>query len=218
MKDQPREYWRLRLENCKRQLEKNLFEVFLVKDTHEARNLVLENILNSVRPKVVSWGDSMTLHSTGILDEIRKNPEIRLIETFETGVPRDEIIERRRHALLSDIFFMGCNAVTEKGELVNLDMVGNRVSAVSFGPETVIVLIGRNKIVKDLTEAVGRIKRIAAPMNAIRHDQFRTPCMKAAFCMDCSSHDRICNVWSITERSHPKGRIKVIIIDRDLGL
>jgi hypothetical protein len=184
-------YWKQRLEKCKNALENNNFD---------------------------AWGDSMTLHTTGVLDTLRKIPDINVIETFAQGVSREEIMERRRQALWVDIFFCGSNALTETGKLVNLDMVGNRIAGIIFGPQYVIITVGRNKIVSDLGEAMKRIKNYAAPVNAIRHTDFKTPCRKTSYCMDCKSPDRICNTWTITEKSYPKGRIKVLIINEDLGL
>lgn len=103
------------------------------------------------------------------------------------------------------------------GHLVNLDMIGNRVAALTFGPKKVVVLIGRNKIVPDLESAMYRIKDYAAPTNAMRLD-CKTPCAKTSECADCKSPGRICNSWAITEKSFPKNRITVILIDEELGL
>ncbi len=159
----------------------------------------------------------MTLYETGVLEFFKNDSAVDLIETFDENVPRAEIIERRRKALLSDLFFSGTNAVVESGVLVNLDMIGNRVGGIVFGPKWVVIMVGRNKIVSDLEQAMERIKILAAPANAIRHGQ-KTPCVKTAYCMDCSSPARICNVWTLHEKSYPKGRIKVILINQDLGL
>jgi MinD superfamily P-loop ATPase len=81
----------------------------------------------------------------------------------------------------------------------------------------VILLIGRNKVVTDLEDAMNRIKNYAAPTNAMRLDK-KTPCVKTSYCEECKSPDRICNVWTITEKSYPKGRIKIVLINQDLGL
>jgi L-lactate utilization protein LutB len=210
-------YWKLRLESCKNALEKNNFEVFLADTPDDARDIILQEIFPKTVAKSVSWGDSLSLYSTGVLDVMKQNPEIHVIETFDDTAPREEIIERRRQALLVDLFFAGANAVTQDGTLVNLDMVGNRVGAITFGPRCVVIVAGRNKIVSDLDEAMKRVKNIAAPINAIRH-RIKTPCVKTAYCMDCKSPDRICNTWTITEKSYPKGRIKIVLINRDLGL
>ena len=211
-------YYKQRLEKCKNALENNNFDAYLAEDALEANQIIIKEIIPKIDVKSASWGDSMTLHSTGVLNTLRKIPDIHVIETFAEGVPREEIIERRRQALLVDIFFSGSNALTETGKLVNLDMVGNRIAGIIFGPQHVIIIVGRNKIVSDVEEAMKRIKNYAAPLNAIRHTDFKTPCRKTSYCMDCKSPDRICNTWTITEKSYPKGRIKVLIINEDLGL
>ena len=210
-------YWELRLQNCREAFEKNNFEAFIARNPAEAGQIVIDQILPAIKPSIVSYGDSLTLFESGLIDYFKKNSEITFIDTFDAKAPREEIIERRRKALLSDLFFSGTNAVVESGALVNLDMVGNRVGGMVFGPQWVVIMVGRNKIVSDLEQAIDRIKELAAPANAIRHDQ-KTPCAKTAYCMDCSSPGRICNVWSIHEKSYPKGRIKVILINQDLGL
>ena len=150
----------------------------------------------------------------------RKNPDetYRDIDSFAPGMSRKQKIYWRRQALLTDLFLTGSNALTQKGQLVNLDMIGNRVGGITFGPKHVVLFIGINKITANLEEAMHRVRTIAAPRNAIRHEGFRTPCHKTGVCMDCNSPDRICNVWTITEKSYPAGRIKVILIGEELGL
>jgi len=210
-------YWEKRIEKCKEALEKNHFEAFITRNTSTAKDLILGEILPKLSCKSVSWGDSISMLSTDIIKEIEKKAEIQLIKTFEEGVPREDLLERRRQALLVDVFFTGSNALTESGKLVNLDMVGNRVAGLTFGPKHVIAVVGRNKIVKGDEEAVFRIKNYAAPLNAIRHTALKTPCMKTSYCSDCNSPDRICNTWTVTEKSYPKGRVKVILVNQDLG-
>ncbi len=210
-------YWELRLKNCKDALEENNFSAFVAETPSDAKKIVIDQILPEIDITTVSWGDSLTLYATGILPYFRKKSEIRLIETFGENISRNKSMERRREAILSDLFFTGTNAVIESGMLVNLDMIGNRVAGITFGPKIVVIVVGRNKIVSNLDEAMNRIKNFAAPANAIRHDK-KTPCVKTSYCMDCKSSDRICNVWTIHEKSHPKGRIKVILINQDLGL
>ena len=211
-------YWERRLEAGRAALEANRFEAFVAEDADEARDLILERILPGLGARTVSWGDSLTLYATGVLDVLRRDPAFRVVETFDDTVSRDEVIERRRQALLVDLFFTGANAVTETGALVNLDMVGNRVAALTFGPRWVVVVAGRNKIVPDVEAAMGRVKGFAAPANAMRHTRFKTPCAETSCCADCRSPDRICNTWTITEKSFPPGRTKVVLVARDLGL
>ncbi len=135
---------------------------------------------------------------------------------FDKDVSNEEKAELRRQALLVDLFITGTNAVTETGTLVNLDMYGNRIAAITFGPKNVVILVGRNKIVADVDEAMFRIKNYAAPINSMRLDK-KTPCAKTSYCDECNSPDRICNTWTITEKSFPKGRVKVVLINEDMG-
>ena len=217
METPTQKYWELRLQSCKDALEQNNFEAFIAQTPVEAGQIVIDQILPAINVKSVSYGDSLTLFETGVLKFFKKNSNITLIDTFDKKASREEISERRRKALLSDLFFSGTNAVVEFGALVNLDMVGNRVGGMVFGPKWVVIMVGRNKIVSDLEQAMDRIKNLAAPANAIRHEQ-KTPCVKTSYCMDCNSPARICNIWTIHEKSYPKGRIKVILINQDLGL
>jgi len=210
-------YWELRLFNCKEALEENNFSAFIAETPSDSKKIIIDRILPELDVASVSWGDSMTLYATDILPYFREKSEIRLIETFGETISREKSIERRKEAILTDLFFTGTNAVTASGMLVNLDMIGNRVGGITFGPKHVVIVVGRNKIVSNLEEAMNRIKNFAAPANAIRHGK-KTPCVKTSFCMECQSPDRICNVWTIHEKSHPKGRIKVILINQDLGL
>jgi L-lactate utilization protein LutB len=218
MKDPIDFYWKKRIEKCKEAFENNNFEVYTADSINKVKKLIVYEIFPKIQVKSVSWGDSISMVSSEIIDEVETLPNIRLIKTFEEGVKREEIIERRRQALLVDVFLTGSNAITECGKLVNLDMIGNRVAGITFGPKNVIIVVGRNKIVKGVEEAIERVKNFAAPLNAIRHPGLKTPCVKTSYCMDCKSPDRICNTWAITEKSYPKGRIKVIIVNEDLGL
>jgi hypothetical protein len=211
-------YWQFRLEACKKALERNHFRVWIAGDTAQARTITIESILPGLDFRTVSWGDSMTLHAVGILEDLKANPDCRIIHTFDPSRCREELIERRRQALLADLFFTGTSAVTEAGQLVNLDMVGNRVAAITFGPKHVVLYVGRNKLAGSLQDAMNRIKTFCAPVNAIRHPDLNPPCRKTGRCTDCSSPDRICNSWTITEKSYPRGRIHIVLINADLGL
>ena len=176
-------------------LRHNHFEVFFAHNTAEASAIFFRDIFPGLQVETVSWGDSETMKATGVLNELRKNPELSVIDSFAPGMSRKQKIYWRR-----------------------LDMIGNRVGGITFGPKHVVLFIGINKITANLEEAMHRVRTIAAPRNAIRHEGFRTPCHKTGVCMDCNSPDRICNVWTITEKSYPAGRIKVILIGEELGL
>lgn len=209
-------YWQLRLQNVKKSLEKNNFDAYLVNSSSEAKDLVLQVLIPQLAPKVISWGGSMTLGTTGLMPVLTSDSRFTIINPYEVGISPEESYERRRQSLLADLFLAGSNALTEDGKLVNLDGVGNRIGGIHFGPKNAVVFVGRNKLVADVESAMVRVKNIAAPINAMRLDR-KTPCVTTSFCQDCSSPERICSFWSITEKSSPKHRIKVIIINEDLG-
>ncbi len=216
--DKPIEnYWKIRLNDLKDALEANRFEVFIAEDTKAASSVIREEIMPKLNPKSISWGGSMTFTGSGLYETLKESKGLVVLDTFEKEIPPEEMLERRRQALLVDLFITGTNAVTEDGQLVNLDMTGNRIGALTFGPKNVIVMIGRNKIAADLEDAMLRIKDYVAPTNSMRLDK-KTPCVKTGFCEECQSSDRICNTWTITEKSFPKGRVKVVLINQDLGL
>ena len=215
--DKPIEhYGDLRLEQLKTALEKNHFEVHIAPRPEDAARFVVEDLLPTLKPASMSWGGSRTFVECGLYKQLRNRPDITVIDTYDTTLTEADKTQRRREALLVDLFFTSTNAVTESGHLVNLDMVGNRVAALTFGPNYVVVLVGRNKIVPDLESAWDRIKNYAAPVNTMRLEK-KTPCQATSFCQDCSSPDRICNTWTITEKAFPKKRVKIVLINADLG-
>jgi L-lactate utilization protein LutB len=198
-------------------LRRNGFDVWFVNNQQEAEQLFWDSIFHEINPSTVSWGDSLTLHALEIIPKLRQSEGVQLIETFGEELSWREQINNRKTALSSDMFLTGTNAITTKGQLVNLDMIGNRVAGIAFGPRKVVIFVGINKVVETIDEAMSRIKSIAAPMNAKRHTDLKTPCQVTGKCMECNSPQRICNSWLITEKSYPSGRIKIIIINEQLG-
>lgn len=209
-------YWKLRLESLKETLEDNNFEVFIADSPETAKGIVLDEILPKLSVKSISWGGSVTHVETGLYHHLKDDKRFNVIDTYDKSVSPEEHLERRRQSLLTDLFITGTNAVTEDGMLVNLDMIGNRVAGLTFGPRNVVVIVGRNKIVAELDDAMARIKEYAAPVNTMRLDK-KTPCVKTGRCADCKSPDRICNTWTITEKSFPKGRVKIVLVNTDMG-
>ena len=215
--DKPIEnYWKIRLAKLKETLEDNNFEVFMADSTNAASDIVLEEIIPKTGAKSVSWGGSVTFVATGLYDALKESSAMEVLDTYDKSLSPEEALERRRQSLLVDLYLTGTNAVTESGQLVNLDMIGNRIGAITFGPKHVIIMVGRNKITADLEEALYRVKNYAAPVNTMRLDK-KTPCAQTSYCEECKSPDRICNTWTITEKSFPKGRVKIILINADLG-
>jgi len=217
MKNPIDNFWKLKFENTKAALESNNFEVFVADTSEEASKIVLETILPPLNIKSVSWGGSMTFVGTGIYDQLKDHKGFNVLDTYDKSLSDDEKMQLRREALLTDLFITGTNAITEDGCLVNLDMIGNRVGALTFGPKNVLVLTGRNKIVPDLESAMDRIKTYTAPTNVMRLDM-KTPCIKTGECSECKSVSRICNTWTITQKSFPKKRVKIVLINEDLGI
>lgn len=209
-------YWEVRLGHLKEELEANNFEVYFAADGAEAKKIVQEKIVPETGAKRISWGGSKTATDMGLIQALKEDTNLEFLDPFEKEIPFDDSLERRRQAFLVDLFITGTNALTETGLLVNLDRTGNRVAAITFGPKAVVILVGRNKIVSGLDEAFLRVKDYAAPLVAMRI-KAKTPCVKTSFCEDCNSPERVCSAWGIVEKSYPKGRIKVILINQSLG-
>lgn len=213
-------FWEGRLNQVKVALAKNDFEPYVVAGAGAARSLVLDELIPELMReencKSASFGGSMSLVHSGIYEGVKAVEGLDVLDTYDTSRPRFEVLRIRREALLTDIFLTGINAVTEDGKLVNLDGTGNRVAALSFGPRFVIAVAGRNKVVPGVEEAMHRVKHHAAPVNAMRLER-RTPCVKSLRCENCSSPERICNTWTITEKAWPKKRVKVVLVDQELG-
>lgn len=163
----------------------------------------------------VAFGGSMTLADTGMLTALRHDPNIKLIDR-DTATSPEETKIMFHDALSADFYFMSTNAITVDGDLVNIDGTGNRVAALIYGPENVIVMTGMNKVAANVEEALSRVHNTATPMNCKRLGR-KTPCSTTGVCSDCLSPDCICNQVVVTRRSGIEGRIKVILIGEELG-
>ncbi|EOD00448.1 lactate utilization protein [Caldisalinibacter kiritimatiensis] len=193
-------------------LEKNNMKGYFVQNEEEAIKKI-EELLNE--GNTVSVGGSMTLFEIGAIDFLR-NGNYNFLDRYAEGLTKEDIKELYRKCFSADAYLTSSNAITENGELYNVDGRGNRVAAMIYGPDKVIVVAGVNKIVKDLDEAIERNKRIAAPANVQRLNR-NTPCAKTGYCMDCNSPDRICNEYVLIKGQMEKDRIHVIIVNKELG-
>jgi hypothetical protein len=209
-------YWNIRLQKAQKTLEANHFDVYLADTKDLAKKLAYDTIIPAIAPQTISWGGSVSFVDTRLYEALKNDPRFTILDTYDKSLSPEESIQRRRESLLVDLYITGTNAVTETGHLVNLDMIGNRVAAITFGPKNVLLFIGRNKLVPDRDAAMARIKNYAAPVNVMRLTK-KTPCGKTAHCENCSSPDRICNTWTITEKCFPRKRIKIVLINEDLG-
>ena len=194
-------------------LHSRSFDAFYFDETVEA----IEKIISLIpKDHLVSWGGSQTMLDLGIQERLEKEG-YNLLDRDKAASP-EERMERMRKALLCDTFLSGTNAISEDGQLVNIDGYGNRVAAMIFGPKQVIVAAGMNKIAKTYKDAIVRARTIAAPLNIQRFPNLETPCSETGSCADCLSPDTICSFFVTTRFCKPKGRIKVILIGKDLGL
>lgn len=174
-------------------------------------------IIDSIVSKddIVSFGGSMTLVDTGVIDYIMKNYN-NVIDRTISCISKEERIEISRQSLLSDVYFSSSNAITMDGWIYNVDGNGNRVAALNFGPKKVILVCGINKIVDTYADAVLRVENVAAPLNTKRLKR-DTPCVVTGKCMDCKSADRICRLYSLIKSQVSNDRMHVIIVNETLG-
>ena len=168
-----------------------------------------------VEGSTVGVGDSMTLFETNIIDFLRDG-SFNFLDKYKEKLTKDEKREIYIKNFSADTFICSTNAITETGELYNIDGNGSRVAPMIYGPKQVVIVAGINKIVKDLDEAEKRVRQYAAPIDAKRLNK-DTPCTKLGYCTDCKSPNRICNDFVIIKGQFIKGRIKVVILGEALG-
>lgn len=193
-------------------LKKNNMNGYYAKNREELIKLI-ETIVKT--GSKVSCGGSMTLFETGVIDHLRCG-RYEFLDRYKEGLTKEEVVDIYKKAFFADAYFVSSNAVTEKGELYNVDGNGNRVAAMLYGPDKVIVICGVNKIVKDVHEAIKRNRECAAPINAKRLSR-KTPCTKVGYCMDCNSPERICNEYTLIKRQNNPERIHVIFLNENIG-
>ncbi len=192
--------------------ERNNMSCIVVKNQQELHQY-LKNIL--IDQKKVAVGGSVTLNQLGVIDLIQES-DVQFIDRYEEGLSQEQVVERLREGLLSDIFITSTNALTMDGCLYNVDGRGNRVSAMIFGPKDVYVIAGLNKIFNNEQEAIDHIREYSAPANALRLHK-KTPCTRVGKCQDCLSEDRICSSYVKLGYQGQKNRIHVIIVEENRG-
>lgn len=193
-------------------LAANKMKPYYAENSEEAREIVRGLVKND---KLITSGGSMTLKESGIVEMLQKEFGAAYHERSPEQT-REQTEEVMRNAFVSDTFLASSNAITENGELYNVDGNGNRVSAMIFGPRQVIIVAGVNKIVSDLAAAKERVEKIAAPKNTVRLN-CETPCAKTGECAHCRSDRRICCSFVTLAQQRVPDRIKVIIVNEELG-
>lgn len=205
---------RLRMERCAEALRNNNIYCECADNCEEALDII-SGLIN--QGDTVSVGGSMSLFESGVIDLLR-NGDYNFLDRYVPDITNEEKDEIYRKSFSADCYLMSSNAITENGELYNVDGIGNRVAALIYGPKSVIVVAGYNKIVRDLDEAKKRVCEVAAPSNAVRLNK-NTPCAHTGKCVDCKSDARICASSVVVGRQMVafKDRIKVILVGEELG-
>lgn len=206
-----KDYFAKRGQVMVKNLRSRHFDAYYCENKEEALVKALELIPEGAS---VGWGGALSAQQIGLIDAIRQGNY--------TAIDRDVVsdpVEKKKvmkQALLADVFIAGANALSLDGQMVSIDGNGNRVAAIVYGPESVIVIAGMNKVVDSLELAVHRARTVAAPMNMQRF-HLQTPCDVTGSCANCRSEGCICNQILITRNSKPAGRIKVILVGEELG-
>jgi hypothetical protein len=205
-------YGDLQVQRTINALKKNNFAAQFAPKASDA----LEEIFKMIpEGATVGVGGSQTLGQIGFFEEIKNRP-VRFLNPVIQGISPEETVKMRRDALLADFFLSSSNAVTEDGEIYNIDSIGNRVAAMMFGPKNVILVCGINKIVRDINAAKARVQKVVAPINA-RRLGLKTPCAETGECADCSSPQRICNIYTILAKKPMRTNVTVILVGEPLG-
>lgn len=211
MTQMQKDYFDKRANVLLRNLHSRHYDAYYCETGEQALEKALELIPEG---SSVGWGGALSAQQIGLLDAVRAGNY--------TAIDRDAVsdpAEKKKimkQALLADVFITGANALSLDGQMVNIDGNGNRVAAMVYGPESLIVIVGMNKVCDSLEAAVNRARTVAAPMNMQRFN-LQTPCKATGVCADCKSPDSICNQMLITRNSKPAGRIKIILVGQALG-
>lgn len=179
-------------------------------DSKSAVELILSMIPEG---STITWGGSESIKESGLPDALKQAP----VELWDRSTVKPEDMKAfYRKAFCADYFLMSSNAITLDGQLVNIDGTGNRVAALSYGPDHVILLVGMNKVAADLESAIKRAHNVAAPPNTMRLG-LETPCAKDGVCHNCLSPSKICNMLHVTHFNRFPGRIQVVLVGESLG-
>lgn len=212
MANPKQEYYDKRGAVLVKNLQSRNFEAYYCATREEALDKALELIPTG---SVVGWGGATSAVQIGLID-VMKAGNYREIDRDKAADP-EERTQLMRQCLLSDVFITGANAISMDGQMVNIDGNGNRVAAIVYGPKSVVVIAGMNKVVDTVDDAVIRAKTVAAPMNKQRFPA-PTPCLVTGACADCNSQGCICNQILVTRRnSGAPGRIKFVLVGEELG-
>lgn len=206
-----REGYKVKSETIIKNLQRRNMEGYYVETKEEA----IEKVMSMIKQDdVVSWGGSYTIDELGI-KTLLEEKQISVVDRDKAKTP-EERVRLMKQALTADVFLTSANAITMDGELMNVDGNGNRLAAYNYGPDSVIVVAGMNKVVPKLDEALAKIRLDATVPNAFRTNS-QTPCRFTGKCSECTMKDTLCSQILITRFCKPQNRIKVILVGEYLG-
>lgn len=212
MTEQMKKYYEKRGQVLVKNLKSRHFDAYYCPDTASALAKALELIPEGAS---VGWGGALSAQQIGLIDAVKAGKYAAIDrDSAKSPEERDQLLKR---CLTADVFLSGANALSLDGQMVNIDGTGNRVAAIVYGPETVLVIAGMNKVCDTLDDAMTRARTVAAPMNKQRFPSFKTPCEVTGSCADCKSEESICNQILITRNCRPAGRIKFVLVGEELG-
>ncbi len=205
-------YYRKRGQILVKNLKNRHFDAYYCETVEDALAKALELIPEGA---TVSWGGAMSAQQIGLMAAVNGGP-YKTIDRDQCKT-QEERDQAARDAMFCDVYLTGANGLSLDGQMVNIDGTGNRVAATIYGPKTVLVIAGMNKVTDNLESAIQRARTVAAPLNQQRF-QLNNPCTATGTCADCTSETCICNQIVITRHCRPVGRIKFILVGEDLGL
>ncbi len=206
-----KEGFKVKSETIIKNLQKRGMEGYYAETKEEAIEMVMSMIKQD---DVVSWGGSYTIDELGV-KKLLEEKQISIIDRDKAKTP-EERIKLMKQALTADVFLTSTNAITMDGELMNVDANGNRLAAYSYGPDSVIVVAGMNKVVPELSAALGKIRSDSTVPNTFRTNS-QPPCHFTGKCSECTSKETICCQILTTRCCKPQNRIKVILVGEHLG-
>ena len=212
MGDPKQKYYEKRAQVLIKNLHSRHFEAYYCPDKAAALSKALELIPEGAS---VGWGGALSAEQIGLIQAVKTGNYVA-IDRNEAPNPAEREKAMKR-CLTADVFLCGANALSLDGQMVSIDGNGNRVAAMIYGPDMVLVVAGMNKVCDTLEDAMTRARTVAAPMNKQRFAT-QTPCEVTGACADCKSVDCICNQILITRNCKPAGRIKFVLVGEELGL
>jgi LUD domain len=203
---------RKQAETCVANLNKHGFEALFFSNSAQARTHILETITGY---ESFGFGGSDTTRSLDIIEGLKQQQKI-VYDHWEKDLSPEASLDIRRNQSACDCFFCSANAISMTGEIINVDGVGNRTNAMTFGPRKVVIVAGINKLTMDIETALQRVRTVAGPMRA-KSLGMQTPCAETGICTDCNAPQRICRITTILHRKPMLTDMTVIIINEALG-